>query len=202
MFRARAAVFDRRLGWNVSVTSGRETDAYDAENPLYLVYIDNQSGEIAGSARLLPTTGPKLFRDCFSHLFDEPIDIASPTIWERTRFCIHPSAKSSGSIKSAMRVSWEINLGVCEVGLLAGLTQIQAVYDQFMIKVYRRTQWSPTPMAKSNRFGRLPVYVGLWDVSEEALAQMRRESGIAESVLEGGTTTALDNVPKAPLLAA
>jgi acyl homoserine lactone synthase len=194
MFRARAAVFDRRLGWNVSVTSGWETDVYDGENPLYLVYIDNETREIAGSARLLPTTGPNMFRDCFSHLFDEPIDIASPTIWECTRFCIHPSAKSSGSIKSAMRVSWEINLAVCEVGLLAGLTQIQAVYDQFMIKVYRRTHWSPTPMAKSNQFGRLPVYVGLWDVSEEAVAEMRRESGIAESVLERGAATALDKV--------
>ncbi len=28
-------------------------------------------------------------------------------------------------------------------------------------------------MAKSTRFGRLPVYVGLWDVSEKVLAQMR-----------------------------
>jgi hypothetical protein len=39
-------------------------------------------------------------------------------------------------------------------------------------------------MAKSKRFGKLPVYVGLWDVSEEALSEMRLASGIAESVLE------------------
>jgi N-acyl-L-homoserine lactone synthetase len=53
-----------------------------------------------------------------------------------------------------------------------------------MIKVYRRTHWSPTPMAKSTRFGRLPVYVGLWDVNQRALQDMRRESGIVGSVLE------------------
>lgn len=134
MYRARAAVFGKRLGWTVDIRNGRETDRYDSENPLYLIYRDNGTGEIAGSARLLPTTSPNMFRDCFSHLFDEPIDIVSPTIWECTRFCVHPTVQSRGSIKSAMRVSWEINLAVCEVGLLAGLSQIQAVYDQFMVK--------------------------------------------------------------------
>jgi acyl homoserine lactone synthase len=124
MFRTRAAVFARRLGWDGTMSGGRETDRYDSENPLYLVYIDDHTGDFAGSARLLPTTGPNMFRDCFSHLFDEPIDIASPTIWECTRFCIHPSAKASGSIKNAMRVRWEINLGVCEVALLVGVEQI------------------------------------------------------------------------------
>lgn len=184
MFRARAAVFDRRLGWNVTIKDGKEVDRFDSENPLYLICIDDDSGYITGSARLLPTTGPNMFRECFSELFDEPIDISSPSIWECTRFCIHPTSRSGGSIKSSMRVSWEINLAVCEIGLLAGLTQIQAVYDQFMVKVYRRTHWSPTPMAKSTRFGKLPVYVGLWDVDEASLAEMRSASGISHSVLE------------------
>jgi N-acyl-L-homoserine lactone synthetase len=184
MFRARAAVFGKRLGWNVEVVENRESDSYDQENPLYLVCVDEASGDVIGSTRLLPTTGPNMFRDCFSHLFDEPIDISSPLIWECTRFCMHPFGKSGGSIKNAMRVSWELHLGICEVGLLAGVSQIQAVYDQFMVKVYRRVHWSPEPMAQSKRFGKLPVYVGLWDVSAEALAEMRRESGIVGSILE------------------
>ena len=184
MFRARAAVFDRRLGWNVSVSKGKEIDRYDAENPLYLICVDDRSGEIAGSARLLPTTGPSTFGECYSALFDEPIDIESGTIWECARFCIHPSAKSSGSIRNATRVMWELNQSVCELGLRAGISQIQAVYDQLMVKVYQRAPWRPTPMAKSNRFGRLPIYVGLWDVSEATLAEMRGASGIAHSVLE------------------
>ena len=112
----------------------------------------------------------------------------------RTRFCIHPTVKAGGSIKNAMRVSREVNLGVCEVGMLAGLSQIQAVYDQFMVKVYKRTGWMPTPMAKSTRFGRLPVYVGLWDVSEEVSAEMRRESGIGKSMLEDAGANKLGQV--------
>jgi N-acyl-L-homoserine lactone synthetase len=184
MFRARAAVFHRRLGWNVTVRKGRETDRHDAENPLYLVAVDEESGGIAGSARLLPTTGQSTFGERFSELFEQPIDLASGTIWECGRFCIHPSARSSGSLRNAVRVSFELNLAVCELGLRAGLTQIQAVYDQFMVKVYERAAWRPTMVARSMRIGKLPAYVGVWDVTQRTLAEMRRASGIEHSVLE------------------
>ena len=194
MFRARAAVFHRRLGWNVTVRKGRETDRYDAENPLYLIAIDDKSGDIVGSARLLPTTGPATFGESFSDLFEEPIDLASATVWECARFCIHPAARSSGSIRNATRVSFELNLAVCELGLRAGLTQIQAVYDQFMVKVYERAAWGPTPMARSTRIGKLPAYVGVWDVTQRTLAEMRRASGIERSVLEPQPVPALREV--------
>jgi acyl homoserine lactone synthase len=184
MFRARAAVFHRRLRWNVTVHKGRETDRYDAENPLYLIAIDDESGDIGGSARLLPTTGPATFGESFSELFEDPIDLASATVWECERFCIHPSARSSGSIRKAIRVSFEINLAICELGLDAGLTQIQAVYDQFMVKVYERAAWGPTPMTRSTRIGKLPAYVGVWDVTQSTLTEMRKASGIEHSVLE------------------
>lgn len=194
MFRARAAVFHRRLGWNVSVRKGREVDRYDAENPFYLVAIDEESDDVVGSARLLPTTGPATFGESFSALFEEPIDLASGTVWECGRFCIHPTARSSGSIRKAMRVSFEINLAVCELGLRVGLTQIQAVYDQFMVKVYKHAAWRPTQMARSTRFGKLPAYVGVWDVTQRTLAEMRKASGIEHSVLESRPVPALREV--------
>ncbi len=184
MFRARAAVFHRRLGWNVAVREGLEMDRHDAENPLYLVAIDDSSGDIVGSARLLPTTGPTTFGECFSEFFEQPIDLACGTIWECGRFCIHPAAKSSGSLRNATRVSFELNLGVCELGLRAGLTQVQAVYDQLMVKVYERAAWRPTTLARATCIGKLPVYVGVWDVTPRTLVEMRRASGIEHSVLE------------------
>lgn len=184
MFRARAAVFYRRLGWNVTVRKGRELDRYDAENPVYLVAIDDQSGDVAGSARLLPTTGPKTYADTFTDLFEQPIDLASATVWECDRFCIHPGARLSGSLRNAMRVSSEINLAVCEIGLRAGLTQIQTVYDQFMLKVYERAAWRPTQIARSTIVGKLPAYVGVWDVTPRTLAELRKLSGIEHSVIE------------------
>ena len=93
-----------------------------------------------------------------------------------------------------MRVSFELNLAVCELGLRAGLTQIQAVYDQFMAKVYERAAWRPTPMARSTRIGKLPAYVGVWDVTQRTLAEMRKASGIDHSVLEAPAVPALREV--------
>ena len=194
MFRARAAVFHRRLGWNVTVRKGREVDCYDAQNPLYLIAIDDESGAVIGSARLLPTTGPSTFGESSTALFEQPIDLASATMWECARFCIHPTLRSSGSLRNATRVSFELNLAACELGLRAGLTQIQTVYDQFMVKVYQHAAWRPTLLARSTRFGKLPAYVGVWDVSQRTLAEMRAASGVDGSVLEAPPVPTLREV--------
>lgn len=184
MFRARAEVFRSRLGWNVAVVDGREFDRYDQANPLYLLSIDPENGDVRGSLRLLPTTGPNMLRDEFGNCFDQPVDIESPTIWECTRFCLHPQCTRTCTATGAMLATWELMLGICEVGLLAGLTQIQGVYDRSMIRVYRKTRWSPTPIASSKHFGPMPVYVGLWEVSEKILARMRDAADIHASVIE------------------
>jgi acyl homoserine lactone synthase len=194
MFRARAAVFSERLGWNVTVVDGRETDRFDAINPLYLIATDDSTGTICGSLRLLPTTGPNMLKECFAELFDEPVDIESATIWECTRFCLHPNVDVRASATGAMRTTWELMLGICEVGLRAGISQIQGVYDQSMVRVYKKTRWTPTPITRTGRLGSLPVFVGLWDVDEETLLRMRQVSGIASSVIEP--------VPSAPILSA
>jgi N-acyl-L-homoserine lactone synthetase len=194
MFRARTAVFHRRLGWSVTVHKGRECDRCDAENPLYLIALDDVTGGVAGSARLLPTTGPITFGASASDMFEEPIDLASGTVWECTRFCIHPGTRSSGSLRTATRVSFELNLAICELGLRAGLTQIETVYDQLMAKVYQRAGWSPTQIARSTRIGKLPAYVGVWDVTPRTLAEMRAASGIAHDVFETRPLPALREV--------
>ncbi len=70
MFRNRAETFAERLGWEVVVKAGRERDAFDDANPLYLVSVDPVTEEYWGSLRLLPTTGPNMLRDVFPHLLD------------------------------------------------------------------------------------------------------------------------------------
>ncbi len=185
MFRARAAVFGERLGWNVSIKEGCEVDPYDAFDPLYLTCIDELTGRVCGSLRLLPTTGPNMLKDCFGPFFEEPVDIESPLIWECTRFCVHPETGGlETSATGAMRVTWELMLGICEIALRAGISQIQGVYEEPMIRVYKRTRWSPVSIARTEKLGKLPVHVGLWDVNEQTLARMQRASGITASILE------------------
>ena len=89
MFRDRAVQFRDRLGWAVEVDAdGAETDAYDALNPLYVIW-EEPDGSHGGSMRFLPTTGPVMVNDHFGHLTSGPI--VSPLIWECTRFCLSPT---------------------------------------------------------------------------------------------------------------
>lgn len=89
MYRMRARVFSERLGWAVEVNDGREIDRFDAEDPLYLLSINEQTGELQGSVRLLPTTGPNMLRDVFPVLLDGET-VQSSLIWESSRFAINP----------------------------------------------------------------------------------------------------------------
>jgi N-acyl-L-homoserine lactone synthetase len=185
MFRLRAHQFRDRLGWDVKVKDGWEYDRYDDMNPLYLVSKDEKSGQVAGCLRCLPTTGPTMMRDVFDKYFDEPFDIQSPLIWECTRFAIEPAIATTRFTPTGLCLTThELMLGIGEVGMMAGVEQIVAIFDRLMIRIYRRTGLSPEIIARSDKLATGTIFIGLWDVSEASLQALRERSGITESVLE------------------
>lgn len=169
MFRARAAVFHHRLNWKVTLRGDWEIDRYDEdEDPVYLV-TTTSTGDLTGSLRLLPTTGQIMLRNEFAGVFDEPIDVESPTAWECTRFCVHPT---SCDVEQPRQIASELLIGLCELALNCGIDHIVGIYEAHMTRIYRRIGWSPSPLAVSNsQFGRL--FAGIWDVSTAALDEMR-----------------------------
>lgn len=169
MHRARAKVFHERLGWEVRVENGLEIDKYDdLEQVSYLMTLD-ETGRSTGSLRLLPTTGDTMMRNEFAGFFREPVDIVSPTTLECTRFCVHPM---DGSTADARTVSSDLLIGLCETCLNNGYDSILGLYNNHMTRVYRRIGWNPEPLAES-RSERGHLVVGIWEVSNEALASMR-----------------------------
>ncbi|HEX8047384.1 acyl-homoserine-lactone synthase [Rhizobium sp.] len=180
MFRARAAVFRDRLGWDVRVQNGLEIDRYDEqEDPIYLVSLDD-AGRLAGSLRLLPTMGETMLGNEFASFFDEPVNICSPLAWECTRFCVHPPSTGQAP-NSGQQVSSELLIGLCRLALTSGIEHIVGLYDHAMTRVYRRIGWCPVPFATSRpQVGKLVV--GIWDVSHEALNTMIMRDGKAPSV--------------------
>lgn len=63
IFYMRAEVFSGRLGWEVTVTDGGQSDRFDDDDPLYLIALDETTGSPKGAVRLLPTTRPNMLRD-------------------------------------------------------------------------------------------------------------------------------------------
>jgi acyl homoserine lactone synthase len=183
MHRIRADVFHKRLGWEVQVIDGEERDYFDDLNPLYLISVDEMTGAVLGSLRLLPTTGPNMLRDVFPQLLPDGLVVESATVWESSRFSMSPEAAHSDG-RRISAVTSELLAGLVEVGLTAGLTHVVSVFDARMLRVLRIAGYPAELIGPPKQIGVCLTYAGLFDVSEEALAKIQAVAGRRQSVLE------------------
>lgn len=169
MFRARADQFKTRLGWDVTVDAqGEERDQYDGENPLYVIW-QNEDGGHGGSMRFLPTVGRCMVNDHFTHLMGGGT-IASPAIWECTRFCLSRGA--------GPQVAAALMLAGGEIMQNFAVQHFVGVFDARMVRIYRRIGASPELLGSVGE-GRDRISVGLWEFSADAQARVAASAGIA-----------------------
>lgn len=187
MFRLRAATFHKRLNWAVNVKDGLERDQFDDAHPLYLLSVDDY-GQLQGSLRLLPTTGPHMLRDVFSQLLNDDEPVVSPVIWESTRFCVSAEAAAYRSGNQLNRVTGELLAGIVEVGQRAGLSSVISVYDARMRRILRLAGCPADEIGTPTRIGDVMTYAGLFAIDDAMLGRIRTAAGITGSVL-------LDNEP-------
>lgn len=178
----RARVFKDRLQWDVTVTGGREVDVFDSAAPLYLLAVNDVTGHLEGSVRLLPTTGPNMLRDVFPVLLPEGLIIESPTIWESSRFCIDPDMDHNGKGRID-RVTTELLCGMVEIGQAAGLSHIVSVYDARMARVFRASHCPAEVIGKPTRIGRVMTYAGLFEISQALWDGIAATTGISNQLL-------------------
>ena len=187
MFRNRAEIFGKRLGWEVEVDDGYERDRFDEFNPLYLVSVDPDSGAYWGSLRLLPTTGPNMLRDVFPQLLEEGEAVESASIWESSRICaIAASGQPERTKNGVGYVLSELVAGIGEVALLAGLTQIVSVFDARILRVLKAVGCEPEVIGRPQRIGDVMAYAALFEPNPERLVEFRNEMHMGNSVLAPG----------------
>ena len=184
MFTHRADQFRTRLGWDVSVDArGHERDEYDALNPLYVIW-EKADGGHGGSTRFLPTTGPVMVNDHFSHLTSAPI--RSPHIWECTRFCMAPGQGAN--------VAAALMLGGGELMNGFGVRHFVGVFDARMVRIYKRVGSSPEVLGSMGE-GRDQISVGLWAFEQEAQLRVAQRAGITPSLSRAWFNRAFCNRP-------
>jgi len=169
MFRMRAAVFADRLEWDVAVTDGWEIDGFDAEDPLYLLSVDEQTGVLQGAVRLLPTTGPNMLRDVFTVLVPGGAP-ESPLIWESSRFAVNPAAFDAVERVEANhivnRITVELLCGIVEVCQRAGIEHVVSVFDARMARIFRSINCAFEIIGTPARIGKTMTYAGVFDMSD------------------------------------
>jgi acyl homoserine lactone synthase len=183
MHEIRKRTFFDRLHWQVKTLRTWEIDEFDALNPLYLISIGTDD-VIHGSLRLLPTTGPNMLADVFPELLPDSLRIESATIWESSRFSVDQEAASERSDNLLNRTTGELLIGIVEVGLIAGLTEVVSVYDAMFARILKRAGCAAELIGKPKRIGEVMGYAALFEISERMLQNLRKAAGIDESVLE------------------
>ncbi len=185
MFRLRARVFGGRLGWEVEVTDGREIDAFDALDPLYVIGLDEE-GHVISCARALQTTGPHMLADVFSAILHGEPPLRSANLWESTRFCVDTERLTlgRGSVKGTVsHATCELMIGSLEYLRSCGITDIVTVIDPVMDRVLKRSENAPYGyVGETTPMGKVPAMAALLDTGEERVERVRAFAGIAGSV--------------------
>jgi acyl homoserine lactone synthase len=81
----RYRVFVQTLQWNLPVEKGVELDQFDDTGTVYVTTQDD-SGDVTGFARLLPTDRPYLLGQIFPQLLNGLTPPCSSNVWELSRF--------------------------------------------------------------------------------------------------------------------
>ncbi|MEM7525956.1 MAG: acyl-homoserine-lactone synthase [Pseudomonadota bacterium] len=171
MLRDRGALFKTELGWDLRTDEeGRETDAYDRMNPLYLILSDDE-GRHRASTRLMPTTGPNMLADHFAHMTDG-VDVRSPLVWEVTRFFV----ADKGARRAAPALMW----AGCALALEAGVSFYAGVTGAHMTRVFAACGWAPEIIGRSES-PEGEICACLWEVTPELRDRLGARAGIADA---------------------
>lgn len=87
MYRLRYQVFHERLGWDVQVRDGQESDRFDDPDSVYMIATDADD-RVRGSWRVRPTTRPYMLSDVFPQLLNGVEAPRHRHIWEISRFAV------------------------------------------------------------------------------------------------------------------
>jgi len=172
-----------RQNWDVPTIRDLEYDDYDNPATTYLI-ARNAAGEADGVCRLYPTDRPYMLERVFRHLVTE-IDLPrTATIWEASRFCVDARLPP----EARRRIIQEIVVGYLEYGLEAGITRyIGLMYPAYWRNIFTRAGWDIDWLGpESTLASGHAIRAGAVAVTAEALAKVRRTTGLTEPVLTYG----------------
>jgi acyl homoserine lactone synthase len=179
MHRLRHKVFVEELKWPLGAirsVRGMEYDQFDIQTAHYIVRI-NDNSEVDACTRLLPTDGPYLLGDVFEDLVKTIPRPNSPVIWETTRFC----ADKASAPKNIVGL---LVAAMLEFGLSRGIRNYVSVSDIRIEPLLKRYGWYPQRIGEPRSTGTDTAVGEIFQVSQAALDEVRRKTGISGPLLE------------------
>jgi len=178
MFRLRHEVFKERLAWDVGSRAGKERDIFDDLDPVYIVCEDE--GEVLGSWRLLPTTGPYMLQDVFPELLHGQPAPNAPDVWEISRFAVSKRVLGNESLGTINKVTNLLLDQLFAFATARTISRIVAVSDVRFERILKRAGLLTQRFGPPLQIGVTRAVSGYADVSELNVRRMQR--GLIPSV--------------------
>jgi acyl-homoserine lactone synthase len=183
MYRQRHDIYVKRRKWrDLRPLDDLEKDRYDTENATYLLALDDRECVLAG-LRLLPTLGPHLFADVFSHLAQYQPVPRGRNISELTRFYV---AGSNPGRRERRRLVGVLAAGLFEHCLERGIRQLTSVVDTFLLPQMLALGWPVRKLGAAERYGEGSAVGVEIEITPTALEITRQRSSIDRPVLVPG----------------
>jgi len=166
MYKLRHTVFAERLRWTSLNSAEREIDLYDVLNPVYLICRD-PAGEVVGCWRLLPTTGPYMLKDIFSHLLWGTPPPEQPDVWEISRFAIDPKWRDYDSLGAVGSVVGQMLLDLFDFSEANGISRIVAASDIRFDRILKRAGLATTHYGPAVRMENSSAVAGWAEITPQ-----------------------------------
>jgi acyl homoserine lactone synthase len=170
--RLRARVFSDRLGWDVSVLDGRESDVFDGLQPTYIIAVSD-SGQVAGCARLLPALGPTMLIDVFPALLPNEGLKAHRFMIESSRFCVDTALAEGRGNGSVHEATLTMFAGIIEWSIANGYTEIVTVTDLRFERILARVGWPLRRLGEPQKIGVTMAVAGTLPANAETFLKLR-----------------------------
>ncbi|MFB9952520.1 acyl-homoserine-lactone synthase [Rhizobium puerariae] len=170
--RLRARVFADRLGWEVDVTAGCESDSFDPLRPTYVLAVA-ETGQLAGCARLLPTLGPTMVADVFPSLLPGGQLNGHAAMIESSRFCVDTTLGEGRGDGSVHEATLTMFAGIIEWCVANGFTEIVTVTDLRFERILARVGWPLQRLGEPKKIGVTMAVAGILPADADMLRRLR-----------------------------
>lgn len=185
-FRLRYKLNVDRQNWDVPNWKNEfEYDSYDNPATTYFTWADNE-GVVRGCQRLYPTERPYMLQEVFHFLVTNRKLPKDPHIWEGSRICVDTDLPAD----LRKRIIHELAIAYLEFALSKGIKSIIGVMlPAYWKSVYINAGWQPEWFGEISKLDNGDrVRAGGLPVSKEMMENVRRTTGIHETILNYGNS--------------
>jgi len=185
--RLRHRVFVELQGWEaLRRPDKREIDQFDGPDATYILVTDE--GELVGGSRFNRLDGPNLLQTVFPGLVTEEFPAPPELGADWTRFYVRPDRREG---RRRAPESAALFCSMMEYALSEGFSFITFVSTVYMVELGVAMGWRIVLLGSPAKIDGKPTVAAWIEVSEAALASVRRTTGIDRQLLPHGTRTPL-----------